>query len=85
MTEDHGRAVCKLREGSPCPAHASHVESLPGRRGWHGVFHFDSRVSGEPGTFETPASRHAPGALPKNARGAWDVDEVRTVLERFGP
>jgi ADP-ribose pyrophosphatase YjhB (NUDIX family) len=59
------------------------VESFRGRRGWHVVFHYHVRTSGEPPAEERPGW-FAPDELPRTMHGRWEHEAVRRVLEDAG-
>ena len=56
----------------------SHFDSFRGRRGWHIVFHYDVRASGEAsGPHE--ARWYAAGAFPRTAHGGWEKQVIEDV------
>jgi ADP-ribose pyrophosphatase YjhB (NUDIX family) len=55
------------------------VESFRGRRGWHVVFHYLVRATGQiDGPFQT--QWFLPDSLPPTMHGRWERDAVRRVL-----
>jgi ADP-ribose pyrophosphatase YjhB (NUDIX family) len=60
------------------------VDSFRGRRGWHVVFHYLARVTGDP-KGPCPAEWFSPEAMPPTAHGRWEQEAVRRVLAAGKP
>ncbi len=56
-----------------------HVESFRGRRGWHLVFHYGVRASGEPDG-EPEAAWFAAADMPAMRHGGWEKEQAAAVL-----
>jgi hypothetical protein len=56
------------------------IQSFRGRRGWHVMFNYHTKGSGDI-TGDTPAAWFPPDKLPRTMHGKWEIEVVLRVLE----